>query len=144
MEKIFRHWKIIYAVCSFVYIGWVTNVGTNEFDRINGQYRKLASQLDAGRIRAAALEELTRECFKKSRGNTGQEDGACLAFAPQTVEARGKAIKEQRTQARERGTIKLVLFYTGFVVIFLLGPPIMLYLLLVGVITLYKNIKIVR
>jgi len=30
------------------------------------------------------------------------------------------------------------------VLIFLLAPPVLIYLLLIGIITLYKNIKIVR
>ncbi|MBE9521441.1 MAG: hypothetical protein IME97_09935, partial [Proteobacteria bacterium] len=47
-------------------------------------------------------------------------------------------------RAKERGTIKLVLFYAGFVLIFLLGPPLIIYLLIVGIIKLYKSVKIVK
>jgi len=144
MKEIFRHWKVIYAVCSLVYMAWVTNVGTNEFDRINGQHRKLVAQLDAGQIKSGALEELAAECRRKSQENSYLKEDVCLSFPPQAVEAREKVIEERRIRARKRGTIKLILFYTGFVVIFLLAPPTMLYLLIVGVITLYKNIKIVR
>ena len=142
--KIFQKWRIIYAVCSLVYMGWIIHVGANEFDRINGQYRRLAEELDAGRIRTGALEELSAECRRKSRRRTGLEEDGCLSWPPSVMEAREKEIKERRIRARERGVIKLVLFYTGFVVIFLLAPPILLYLLIVGIITLYKNIKIVR
>jgi hypothetical protein len=60
------------------------------------------------------------------------------------VEAKAREIEERRIRARERGAIKLVMFYTGFVLIFLLAPPVLIYLLLIGIITLYKNIKIVR
>jgi len=60
------------------------------------------------------------------------------------VEAKSKAIEERLIQAKERGTIKLVLFYAGFVFIFLLGPPLFIYLLLVGIIKVYKSVKIVR
>ncbi|KPJ99381.1 MAG: hypothetical protein AMJ60_05265 [Desulfobacterales bacterium SG8_35] len=144
MKRIFRHWKIIYALCSLVYVGWVIHVGANEFDRINGQYRRLAEQLDADRIRSAALEELIAECRRESRGRSGLKEDACLSQPLQMVEARGKVIEERRIRARERGTIKLVLFYAGFMVIFLFAPPIMIYLLIVGIITLYKNIKFVR
>jgi len=139
-----RKWQIIYALCSLVYMGWVMHVGTNEFDRINGQYRRLAAQLDAGRIRTAALEELSAECRKKTRDHSGLEEEACLSWPSRVVETKAKEIEEQRVRARERGVIKLVLFYTGFVLIFLLAPPILIYLLLIGIITLYKNIKIVR
>ena len=144
MKKFFRHWKIIYAVCSLVYMGWVINVGSNEFDRINGQYRRLVAQLDAGRIKSGALEELTAECRRRSPKSFGLEEDACLSFPPQVVAARGKAIEERRIRAREQGTIKLILFYAGFVVIFLLAPPTLIYLLIAGVISLYKNVKIVR
>jgi hypothetical protein len=142
--KKFRHWRIIYAVCSLVYIGWVIHVGTNEFDRINSQYRRLVEQLDAGRIRTAALEELIAECRRESKGRLGLDEDACFTWPPTVVEARGKTIKERQIRAKERGTIKLVLFYAGFVIIFLLGPPLLIYLLIVGFLKLYKTIKIVR
>jgi hypothetical protein len=144
MKTIFRHWKIIYVVCALAFMSWVLHVGTNEFDRINSQYRRLGAQLDAGRIKSGALEELTSECRRKSGGSAGLEEHACLSFPPQALEAREKAITEHRKRAKEKGTIKLVLFYTGFVVIFLLAPPALIYLLLAGVIALYKNIKFVR
>ena len=72
------------------------------------------------------------------------KEDACFTWPPSVVEAREKTIEQRRTRARERGLIKLVLFYAGFVLIFLFAPPILIYLLLVGIITLYKNIKIVR
>lgn len=143
MKKI-RHWRIIYTVCSLVYIGWVIHVGTNEFDRVNSQYRRLVGQLDAGRIRTAALEELNAECRRETKGRLDLEEDACLSWPLTVVEARGKAIKERQIRAKERGTIKLVLFYAGFVIIFLLGPPFFIYLLIVGFLKLYKTIKIVR
>ena len=143
MKKI-RKWQIIYTVCCLVYIGWVINVGTNEFDRINSQYRRLVAQLDPGRIRTATLEELIAECRKESMVRADPEENVCLSWPPPVVEVRGKEIEERLIQAKERGTIKLVLFYAGFVILFLLGPPLVIYLLIVGIITLKKNIKIVR
>ena len=142
--KKFRHWRIIYAVCCLVYIGWTIDVGTNEFDRINGQYRNLVDQLDAGRIRTKALEELTAECRRESKVRLDRQEHACFSWPPTVVEARGKVIEERLVRAKERGTIKLVLFYAGFVLIFLLGPPLIIYLLIVGIIKLYKSVKIVR
>jgi len=144
MKKIFRHWKIIYAVCCLVFIGWIIHVGGNEFDRINGQYRRLVRQLEPGLIRSAALAELAAECRSKPRQRTGLEEDDCSTWASQVVEARMKQVAERHLLAKQRGTVKLVLFYTGFVVIFLLGPVILLYLLIVAAILLYKNIKIVR
>ena len=142
--KIIRQWKIIYAVCFLVYLGWMINVGDNEFDRINSQYRRIVDQLDAGRIKTAALEELITECRRKSEVQADLEEEACFSWPPLVVEARGKEIEERLIRARERGIIKVVLFYTGFVFIFLLAPPILLYLLIIGIIKLYKNIKFVR
>ena len=144
MKKIFRHWKIIYAICCLVYIGWMIHVGGNEFDRINGQYRRLTTQLEPERIRTAALEELALECSRDSRRLTGQGEVDCTSWKPAVVEVRMQAITERQLLAKQRGTIKLVLFYTGFVVIFLLVPVILFYLLIAAGILLYKNIKIVR
>jgi hypothetical protein len=142
--KKFQKWRIIYIVCSLAYMGWIILVGTNEFDRINGQHRRLVAQLDAGRIRDGALEELSAECRRELGKRTGLEKDACLSLPSQVVEAKTKEIEKRRIRARERGTIKLVLFYIGFVLFFLLTPPVLIYLLIVGIITLYKNIKIVR
>ena len=142
--KKFQHWRIIYAVGCLVYMGWMIHVGSNEFDRVNGQYRRIVEQLDTGRIRTGALEELTDECRRESAGRLDRQEADCLSWPPTVVEAREKAVEERRIRARERGTIKLVLFYTGFVVIFLLAPPLFIYLLVVGIIKLYSNIKIVR
>lgn len=139
-----RAWQIIFAICCLVYVGWVIHVGTNEFARINGQYHRLTAALDAGRIRSASLEELAAACRKNSRQRPGLEEDACLSWPPQVVAAKEKEITERRTRARGRGTVKLVLFYAGFVSIFLLAPPVLIYLLLAGIITLYKSIKIVR
>jgi hypothetical protein len=142
--KIFRYWKIIYAVCSLVYIGWVINVGSNEFARINDQYSRIVDQLDTGRIRNGALEELSAECRRESRKRPDLEKKACTSWPPAVVEAKGKEIEKRLTRARERGIVKVVLFYAAFVLFFLLGPPLFMYLLLLGFIKLYRSIKIVR
>ena len=143
MKKIFRHWKIIYAVCCLVYMGWMVHVGGNEFDRINGQYRMLVKQLEPDRIRGAALEEMAGECMK-SRSRNGRDEESCSSWEPSLVEARIKSVAERRLKAKQRGFIKNVLFYSGFVLIFLLAPVVLTYLLIVGIILLKKNIKIVR
>jgi hypothetical protein len=143
MKKI-RLWKIIYAICCLVYIGWTINVGTNEFDRINSQYRAILDQFDQNRIRTKALEELVDECRKESKMRLEQEEDACLSWPPAVVEARGQEIEERLLRVRDRGRIKLVFFYAGFVLIFLLAPPVLIYLLIIGIIKLKENIKIVR
>ncbi len=142
--KKFREWRLIYAVCCLVYWGWMINVGTNEFARINGQYRLIVEQLDGERIRTKALEELKTDCNKEFTLRADRDEDACLAWPPSVVKARVKAVEQRRIRAKERGTIKLVLFYTSFVFFFLLFPPLLIYLLIVGIIRLFLNIKIVK
>jgi len=144
MKKIFRHWKIFYLICSLVYIGWVIHVGGNEFDRINSQYRTLAKQLEPERIKAVALEELAAACRKASREQDYPETAGCSDWPPAAVAAKSREVEERQLQARKRGLTKVILFYTGFVVIFLVTPVILLYLLIVGILILYRNIRIVR
>ena len=144
MKKIFRHWKIIYTVCSIVFMGWVIHVGDNEFDRINSQYRTIVKQLETGRIRNTALEELTEECRREARRRIEFEEDDCYSWPDQAVAEKEKEIKERLLRAKQRGIIKVVLFYAFFVVIFLLAPTILIYLLIVGVIKIYKSVKFVR
>ena len=144
IKRIFRHWKIIYLVCSLAYMGWVIHVGDIEFDRINSQYQRLVKQLDTGRIRDAALEELTADCRKETREKAEPEEDDCHSWPDAGVTAKAEEVKERRLRAKERGFIKVVLFYTGFVVIFLLGPPVIIYLLLIGAIKVYRSVKFVR
>jgi hypothetical protein len=143
MKKI-RKWQTIYAVCCLIYVGWVIDVGGNEFDRINSQYRRIVAQLDSHQIRTAALGELTAECQGLSRQSGELEEDACSSWPLAVVEAKEKQIEERLLRARERGIIKLVVFYAGFVLIFLLAPPILLYLMILGIIKIYASIKFVR
>jgi hypothetical protein len=142
--KIFRHWKIIYGVCCLVYLGWIVNVGGNEFDRINSQYRRLVEQLEPGSIKSGALEELSAECRKKLLKRDDRQEDACISWSTNVVETKVKEIEERRILAKERGIIKMMLFYAGFVVLFLLGPPLFIYVIIAGSIKIYKSIKFVR
>ena len=144
VKKIFRHWKVIYLVCSFVYMGWIIQVGDIEFDRINSQYRALVAGLEPGRINAAAVDELTAECLKElQERRSDQEQDRCSSWTPAVVETKTKDIAERRALARKRGFNKVVLFYAGYTTIFLIGPPVFIYLLLVGAIKIYKSVKFV-
>ena len=142
MKKI-QLWKIIYALCCLVYMGWTINVGTNEFDRINGQYRRIIQQLEPDRIKTAAVEELTEECRRVSKWQTGLKVEDCYNWPPVLLKKTEIELEARLLRAKERAIIKMVLFYTGFVLIFLLAPPILLYLLIIGIIKLKNNIKIV-
>ncbi|UCD66341.1 MAG: hypothetical protein JSW69_01575 [Deltaproteobacteria bacterium] len=144
MKKIFRHWKIIYGICCLLYIGWVIHVGGNEIDRINSQYSRLVEQLEPESIKSGALEELTAECRKEVPMRGERQEDACTSWPVNVMEAKAKEIEDHRIQARERGIIKLVLFYTGFAVLFLLGPPLFIYVIIAGSIKIYRSIKFVR
>jgi hypothetical protein len=143
MKKIFRHWKIIYLICCLLYTGWMIHAGRNEFDRINGQYRRLKIQLEPARIKQAAFEELLADCRRTLQEHVDYHQEVCSDPAPREVEARANLVAEQREQARQRGLVKLVLFYLGFVVIFLLAPMILVYMIIVGAILLKKHIRFV-
>ena len=142
MKKI-QLWKILYTLCCLVYMGWTINVGTNEFDRINGQYRWIIQQLEPERIKIAAVGELTEGCRRESKWQTDLKEEDCYYWPPALLHKTEKEIEKRLLRAKKRSTLKLALFYTGFVLIFLLAPPILLYLFIIGIIKLKNNIKIV-
>lgn len=144
MKKIFRHWKVIYLVCSLVYMGWIIHVGNIEFYRINSQYRALVAGLEPSRIKTAAVDELTAECFRDLRQQRiAEEKSRCSSWSPALVETKIREIKERRTLAKKRGLNKVILFYAGYITIFLIGPPVFIFLLLAGAIKIYKSVKFV-
>lgn len=144
IKKIFRHWRIFYLIGSLVFMGWVIHVGGNEFDTINSQYRQLEAQLDDDLIRKAAIEELRSECLKEARERPELKEGTCRSWPDLVVDTKALAIKERRSQAKERGFAKVVLFYFWYVVIFLLGPPLFVYLVLIGAIKIYRSVRFVQ
>lgn len=144
MKRIFRHWKCIYLVCCLVYAGWVTYVGQPEFSRVNRQYRVLASRLEPHRIRTAALKELGVECRRALRQRGILQEDDCTDWPAEVVAAKSITVADRLEQARKRGLVKVVLFYSSFLVLFLLLPPLFLYLFVLAIVTLCKNIQIVR
>lgn len=143
MNKIPK-WKIIYMLCCLIYMGWVIHVGGNEFDRINSQYQRIIMQLEDDRIRSVALEELTAKCRSLLKQGPGRQQEECSSWPLSVVEAKEQEVRKRVLRARERGIIKVVFFYAGFVLIFLLAPPVLVYLLIAAIILVYRNIKIVR
>jgi len=139
-----RKWQLVYAACCLVYMVWLINVSAFEFDRINKQYRRIAVQLDDNRIKSAALEDLTAECRRKSLRWPARDEGACASWPGPVVEAREQEIIEQVSRAKKRALVKLAMFYTVFVGFFLLAPPFLIYLIIVGIIKIYQDIKIVK
>ncbi len=144
MKKLLRHWKSIYLACSLVFVGWVILIGIPEFHKVNRQYRVLVSRLEPVRIRTAALEELDSECRGKSWLRKIPKETACSSWSSDAVEKRIKKVQERRQQDRKRGFIKIILFYVSVVIIILLLPPLFIYLFILGIVMVCKNIKIVR
>ncbi|MCA1765202.1 MAG: hypothetical protein LC633_02975 [Desulfobulbaceae bacterium] len=142
--KKWRWWQLAYALCSLVYMGWMINVSAFEFDRINDQYRRIAGQLDDDRLRKAALAELNRECRRESAARNAGDETECSSWPPARVEAAEGQLEERLTRARARAAVKLALFYAVFAIFFLLAPPLLIYLLIVGIIKIFLDIKIVR
>lgn len=144
MKKIFRHWKPIYLLCSLLYMGWVLSVGGTEFERINSQYRQLTAALNDGRITAAVVQEMVSECRENFGIDPGNGPDRCTSWPPALVETRAKQVKARLLQAKKRGFAKVVMFYVGFAVLFLLGPPLFFYLVIAGGIRIFKSVKFVR
>lgn len=157
-----RTWHLIYAVCCLVYMGWVSYLSSNDFDRIIREYRRAGEQVESGRVRSTALEELRKECRKKYEMQVqdiitaengfqeslieeeGRPDGDCVSWPSAVVEAREMEVRERLVERRERAGWKLLLFSLSFVVIFLLIPPVVFYIFAVLVVKLFKSVKIVR
>lgn len=156
-----RTWHLIYAVCCLVYIGWMSYLSFNDFDRITREYRRTGEQVEPGHIRSTALEELRKECRKKyetqahdittaengSRASLieeGRPDRDCVSWPSAVVAAREAEIRERLGQRRGRAGWKLLLFSLFFVVIFLVIPPVVFYLFAALVVKLFKSVKIVR
>ncbi|MBU0485071.1 MAG: hypothetical protein KKB30_11235 [Proteobacteria bacterium] len=141
--KNYRKWQLVFAVVCLVYIGWMIKVGTPEFHRLSNQYKHLVVQLDSERIRAVALAELAAEC-RRELALPLQNQEKCSSWPTPVIEAKKRQIEERLLQAKQRAIMKRVLFYTIFVVFFLLTPPFLIYLLIVVFIMIFRNIKIVR
>jgi len=147
-----RGWRLFYAVCCLVYMGWVSYLGSNDFGRVQREYRRAGDQLEPGRIHAAALQELLAECRKRSEKQPADVDGAvnelqsgdCLSWPPAVVEAREAKIRERREERQKRAGRKLLLFSLFFGVIFLIIPPVLVYGFAVVIVKLFSAVTIVR
>jgi hypothetical protein len=155
-------WRLFYAVCSLVYMGWVSYLGSNDFTRVQREYRRARSQVESSRIHSAALQELSAECRQRSEmqvkaeNATGNElpgisieegipaDRECLSWPPAVVEAREAEIRERLLERQKRAGWKLLLFSMFFVIIFLIIPPAVIYLFAAFITKLFSSIKIVR
>jgi hypothetical protein len=157
-----RAWRFFYAVCCLVYMGWVGYLGSFDFNRVLGEYRRAAGEVEPGRIHSAALQELSAECRQRAEMQAGSENAAedelssilieegvsadrdCLSLPPVQVETREAEIREHLLDRQNRAGWKLLLFSLFFGVIFLLFPPVLVYVFAALLVKLFRSVKIVR
>jgi hypothetical protein len=158
-----RAWRLLYASCCLIYVGWVASLSSHDFDRILREYRRIGRQMESGRILAAARQELLDECRRQSDmegggknfaangrrssgliGHGAPVDLECRFWPPEAVEAKMVQVSERLQERRHRVVRKLLLFSLLFAVIFLFIPPALIYLLIVGLIKLFRHIRFVR
>jgi hypothetical protein len=147
-------WRVGYAVCSLIYMVWVVYLSLNNFDLVHRQYRSAQKQLQPKQIEKIALKELVDRCRKESKriDIPRTKDGAaiavtddpCLSWPESVLTERENAVKERLVAEKSRVVRKLAIFYVSFGLIFLILPPVFLYMLLSFAIWIYKSIKFVK
>ena len=149
-----RIWRISYAVCCLIYVVWVVQLSLNNFDMVHSDYRRNEKSLQPAQIKEIALQELVSQCRKElKRSGRHSSDGdkssvatddTCLSWPAAVLEQRQNAVERRLAEEQSRGIGKLVVFYVFFGIIFLILPPVLLYLLLSLFIWIFKTIKIAR
>ncbi|HIJ78253.1 MAG: hypothetical protein OEY01_02970 [Desulfobulbaceae bacterium] len=142
------NWRLGYGVGCLVYLVWVVQLSFNNFGMVHHDYRSAEARLQPQRIEAMALAELVGQC-RKEAGRGGRHRPAtaqvvadpCRDWPAPVIAARQKAVAERLAGELSLAVRKLVLFYVSFGVIFLILPPVILYLLLSFFIWLYQGVK---
>ena len=148
--KKFLTWRKIFAVSCLVYLVWVVGVSNSNFYMVHREYRWAEMRVQPKWIAKTARQELVDQCRQKaiwsgSRLHASDKDSdPCLSWPPSTVAERQQVVKERLVQERNLAIRKLVLFYVSFGFFFLVMPPAFLYLFLVFVSWLFRNITVVR
>ena len=133
-------WRVIYVICSLVYMAWVVYLSQFNFGLVHRDYRRADNKLQPETIEAVALQELFDRCIKE----LGREESACQSWPAEVVADQQKIVLEMFENERSRMVRKLVLFYIYFGVIFLILPPLILYMTITILIRIYKSIKFVK
>jgi hypothetical protein len=145
-------WRLGYGVCCLFYVAWVVHLSPNNFDMVHGEYRRIEARLQPERIEELALKELVDKCRKEAgRSNRHQHTSGdqvaadpCLSWPVAALEKRQKVVAERLVDERRGAVRKLLVFYLGFGIIFLILPPVILYLLLSLFIWFYRSIAGVK
>ena len=149
-----RFWWIAYALCCLVYMVWMVRLGQHDLGMVHSQYQQAGARLQPEHIRKKALQELVDQCRQDARvrggpGSTGNAaiataEDPCRSWPPAVLERQQHSVQERLAREKSRAQRKLVLFYGAFVIVFLLLPPLILFLPLSAVIWVIKRIRLAR
>ena len=145
------NWRLGFAVGTLVYVAWVLPLGLHDFEKVHREYRHAAERLRPTQIEVIARQELIEQCKREAMGDEDfRPDGnkaadiaepACLSWPAAVFEQKRQAVTERLIAERSRAVRKLGLFYFTFVVIFLVLPPLVMYLWLVLLIRIFRSVK---
>ena len=152
-QKKIMTWRLAYAACSLLYVAWVVHLSLHNFEMVHSDYRRAGERLQPARIAAIALQELVEQCRQEviandqprpaNAGEALAADDPCLAWPTTVLEERQKDVKERLLGQRSLTGRKLLLFYLTFGTIFLIMPPLLLYLLLSLLAWILRSLKFV-
>ncbi len=145
-QNIKLFWRLVYVACSLIYMAWVVQLSFNNFEMVHSHYQRAGERLQPQRIQTIARNELVRQCREETMGADllrGGED-PCLSLPRAVLEERQKEVKERLVSQWGLAWRKLVLFYLSFGIIFLILPPLILYLFLSLFIWFLKNLKFIK
>ena len=144
-------WRLGFAVGTLVYVAWVLPLGLHDFEKVHRVYRQAAERLHLAKVEVIARQELIEQCKREAMvgedfrpsGNkaAGIAEPACLSWPAAVLEQKQRAVTERLIAERSRAARKLGLFYFTFVVIFLVLPPLVMYLWLVLLIRIFRSVK---
>lgn len=145
------NWRIVFGVCSLVYMAVMMYLSVNNFAMVHREHRRIVKQLQPAQIEKVALQELVERCRKESESLAAHQtvmnkpvftgEDPCLTWPAADLEERQNAVKE-RLEKKKGGVIrKLILFYITFGIFFLILPPVIIYLVLTIFIWIFKSVK---
>lgn len=136
-------WWPWYLIFSLSYICWMVYLGTNDFKKIQRDYRRARYYLTFDQVEKSAIHELTRECLKKS-AQVQESNDLCLSHSPKMVQTKIQYITKLRTQNMNQASKKRLMFYTSFGIVFIISPLASLYVAILIVMKLRTTVKLVK
>lgn len=136
-------WRLAYGVCCLVYVAWMAQLASNNFEMVHRHYRQAVERLQPAQIAEIAHQELVDQYYNDATSGArfSPPAGFDLSLPTNVVEARQKEVRARLLGQRNLAGRKLVLFYISFGSIFLILPPVVFYLLLSFLVWLFRNLK---